>query len=45
MKPDTKLFDNKEVLKVEFPYTVKQDDLNKLIKKGEQVSIPFGMYV
>ena len=45
MKPDTKLFDNKEVLKVEFPYTVKQDDLKKLIKKGEEASVPFGMYV
>lgn len=45
MKSDTKLFDNKEVLKVEFPYTVKQDDLKKLIKKGEESSVPFGMYV
>ena len=45
MKPDTKLFDNKEILKVEFPYTVKQDDLKKLIKKGEEASVPFGMYV
>jgi ATP-dependent Lon protease len=45
MKPNTKLFDNKDVLKVQFPYTVKEEDLKKLIKKGEQASIPFGMYV
>jgi len=45
MKPDSKLFDDNEVLKVKFPYTVKQEDLNKLIKKGEQTGVPFGMYM
>jgi len=45
MKPESKLFDDKEVLNVKFPYTVIQEDLKKLIKKGEKTSAPFGMYV
>ena len=46
MKPDTKLFDDKEVLNVKFPYTVNLEDLDKLIKKGEEIKgPPLGMYV
>lgn len=46
MKPDTKLFDDKEVLNVKFPYTVNLEDLGKLIKKGEEIKgPPLGMYV
>jgi len=46
MKPDTKLFDDKEVLNVKFPYTVNLEDLNKLIKKGDEIKgPPLGMYV
>lgn len=46
MKPDTKLFDDKEVLNVKFPYTVNLEDLNKLIKKGDEIKgPPLGMYL
>ena len=45
MKPDTKLFDDKEVLNVKFPYTVNLEDLNKLIKKGDEIKGPPPWYV
>ena len=45
MKPDSKLFDGEETIKVEYPFTITQDIVKKLIKKGEKFKIPFGMYV
>ena len=43
MKPDSDLFNKEKTLKVEFPYTVKKEIINKLIKSGSP-DIPFGLY-
>ena len=46
MKPDSKLFDGEESLKVEFPFTITETIVRKLIKKNESsFKIPYGMYV
>ena len=45
MKPDSKLFDGEAVIKVEYPFTITQDVVKKLIKKNEKAGIPFGMYL
>ena len=45
MKPDSTLFEKEKVLKVEFPFTVKKDDIDKLIKNVDNSSIPFGLYM
>ena len=39
MKPDTNLFKKDMSIKVEFPYTVTKDAVQKLIKKEEKVSL------
>ena len=39
MKPDTNLFKKDLSIKVEFPYTVTTDSVQKLIKKEEKVSL------
>ena len=36
MKPDTNLFDQDMSLKVEFPFTVTKDIVDKLIKKEKE---------
>ena len=45
MKPDSKLFDGEETIKVEYPFTITPDIVKKLIKKNEKTGIPFGMYL
>lgn len=45
MKPDSKLFDNDNTIKVQFPFTVKTEIVKNLIKKGDTNTIPYGMYI
>ena len=46
MKSDTNLFDKDISLKVEFPFTVTSEVIDKLIKKrGDGEAPPYGMYV
>jgi len=45
MKPDSKLFEKENTLKVTFPFTVTTEIINKLIKLGETSNVPFGMYI
>lgn len=45
MKPDSKLFDGEETIKVEYPFTITPEIVKKLIKKNEKTGIPFGMYL
>jgi hypothetical protein len=47
MKPDTKLFDKEQDIKVEFPMTVTKEIVKKLIKKEESIeaSIIHSMYL
>ena len=45
MKPNSKLFNEKmNSLKVEFPFTVKRDIIDKLISKKES-DIPYNLYL
>ena len=48
MKPDINLFEKSEAFtlkeKVEFPFKVTRDVVDKLIIKGDDNKIPFGMY-
>ena len=45
MKPDSALFEKEMTLKVEFPYTVTTDIVQKLIKKDEKSTSLYGLYV
>ena len=45
MKNDSTLFDNEKTINVEFPFTVTNDIVGKLVKKNEGNSAPFGMYL
>ena len=45
MKSDSKLFDDEVVLKVEFPFEVTNEIVDKLIKEQDEKTIPFGMYM
>ena len=46
MKKGSVLFDKKEIITVEFPFTVTNEVIDKLIKKtGTGKEVPFGMYV
>ena len=45
MKEGSTLFDKQETLKVEFPFTVTKDIVDKLIKKSDDNQAPFGMYL
>ena len=45
MKPDSTLFSKETTLKVEFPFTITNQIVGKLIKKGADNSTPFGMYM
>ena len=44
MKPESNLFNKDVNIKVEFPFTVTQDVVNKLIKKHDGNVPPYGMY-
>ena len=45
MKEGSTLFNKEETIKVTFPFTVTKEIVDKLIKKTESNTIPFGMYV
>ena len=46
MKEGSTLFNKEETLKVEFPFTVTKEIVDKLIKKSDTGgSPPFGMYI
>ena len=45
MKEGSSLFNKEETLKVEFPFTVTKEIVDKLIKGGEKSTVPFGMYL
>ena len=45
MKPDTNLFEEDMSIKVEFPFIVTTEIVDKLIKSGEKNTVPFGMYL
>ena len=45
MKPDSTLFEKENTIKVEFPFTVTVEVINKLIKQGKTSNAPFGMYL
>ena len=45
MKPDSKLFEKENTIKVTFPFTVTTEVINRLIKLGETNNVPFGMYI
>jgi len=44
MKPGSNLFEQDMSLNIEFPLTVTIDIVNKLIKKENKSSVPYGMY-
>ena len=45
MKEGSTLFNKNEVIKIEYPFTVTKDIVDKLIKKNDDNTIPFGMYM
>ena len=45
MKKDSKLFEGEEVLNIEYPFTVTNEVVDKLIKQQDKATIPFGMYM
>jgi ATP-dependent Lon protease len=45
MKEGSSLFNKEETLRVEFPFTVTKEIVDKLIKGGEKSTVPFGMYL
>jgi ATP-dependent Lon protease len=45
MKEGSSLFNKEETIKVEFPFTVTKEIVDKLIKKTSNNAPPFGMYV
>jgi len=44
MKPDSQLFEKEKSIKVEFPFTVTEETVRKLIKKVDSNGPPLGMY-
>ena len=45
MKEGSSLFNKEETIKVEFPFTVTQDIVGKLVKKTDDNAVPMGMYL
>ena len=45
MREGSSLFNKEETIKVEFPFTVTREIVDKLIKKSDTSTVPFGMYV
>ena len=45
MQKDTSLFEEKEQITVEFPFTITTEHLGKLIKDRDKSNVPFGMYI
>ena len=44
MKEGSRLFNKEETIKVEFPFTVTKNIVDKLVKKSDDNEVPFGMY-
>jgi len=45
MEKDSKLFEGEEVINIEYPFTVTNEVVDKLIKQKDKANIPFGMYM
>ena len=45
MKEGSSLFNKEETIKVEFPFTVTRDVVDKLIKKNKETSVLAHMYI
>ena len=45
MKEGSSLFNKEETIKVEFPFTVTRDIVDKLIKKNKESSVLAHMYI
>ena len=45
MKEGSSLFNKEETIKVSFPFTVTKEIVDKLIKKTDTNTVPFGMYL
>ena len=45
MEKDSKLFEGEEVINIEYPFTVTNEVVDKLIKQKDKATIPFGMYM
>ena len=45
MRPDSSLFEKVKVLKIEYPFTITAEIVNKLLKNGDNGNLPFGMYL
>ena len=45
MKEGSSLFNKEETIKVEFPFTVTRDIVDKLIKKSKESSVLAHMYI
>ena len=45
LNADSTLFDGEVSLKIEFPFEVTTDIVDKLIKEQDKKTIPFGMYM
>ena len=45
MRPDSSLFEKVKVLKIEYPFTITVEMVNKLLKNGDNGNLPFGMYL
>jgi len=45
MKAGSSLFNKEETIKVEFPFTVTKEIVDKLVKKTNEDTTPFGMYL
>ena len=45
MKEGSNLFNKEEIIKVEFPFTVTKEIVDKLIKNTKENNTPFGMYL
>ena len=45
MKAGSSLFNKEETIKVDFPFTVTNEIVDKLVKKTNEDTTPFGMYL
>jgi len=45
MEKDSTLFEGEEVINIEYPFTVTNEVVDKLIKQKDKANIPFGMYM
>ena len=45
MKKGSSLFDSKESIDIDFPFNVTKEIVDKLVKRDQENSVPFGMYM